>query len=268
MPVMPSLHELQQSFLAGIYDGDGALATAAIDAHGLTSDARMRIYRNSGTLLHTDILRTTFPAVLALVGEDCFESTAMLYRRAHPSASGNLQAFGSTFADFLGRQPNLQGVPYLADVARLEWLRQQAALTADGTTLSTAAFETATKDLPPPQTSLKLHPSLQLLSSPHAVLTLWSYAINPHDQSLRLPDDGEQIALWRSGDEVAMTALDTASFAFIDALSRDVCVANASRQALNIDPAFDHVTCLASLVDQRLVTAVGHAIDNPGRTIS
>ena len=183
-----SLRDLQDRFLAAIYDGDDVAAAELVDGAGLDPDARLRVYRNNSLLNHTRALRDSFPAALALVGEDFFDSAAMQYRRAHPSTSGNLQDFGAEFPEFLESLPGTRSLPYLGDVTRLEWLRQEVALSA-------------------------LDASFRLLASPHAVLTIWTYAMAASGERLQLPTGGECVVLWRCDAEVAMAVVDAANFA-------------------------------------------------------
>lgn len=254
MPAAPSLREVQSHFLDALYDGDPAVAAVLVDGAGLDAEARVQVYRNSGTLTHTDTLRTTYPAVLALVGADFFESAAMLYRRAHRSTSGNLQAFGAEFPAFLASFPNAQSLAYLADVARLEWLRQEAALAADIAPLRTEALQeilVSTKGM----LRLELLPSVRLFASRHAVLTLWRYTMAADGKRLQLPAEGEQVVLWRSGAEVAMACLDPASFGCVAALSRGTPIDVAHREALALNPDFAWSACIGSLLSESLITA-------------
>ncbi|MBS0455995.1 MAG: putative DNA-binding domain-containing protein [Proteobacteria bacterium] len=256
-----SLRDLQNRFLAALYDGDRAAAAALVEGAGLDAEARVRVYRNSGTLTHTETLRTTYPAVLALVGEDFFESAAMRYRRAHPSHSGNLQDFGSEFAAFLESLPGAQQLEYLADVARLEWLRQEVVLAADITPL----HATALQDVPVASRGalcLELDPSVRLFASRHAVLTLWRYAMGAHSERLQLPAEGERIVLWRSGAEVAMTAVDAASLVCIAALSQGASIDAATCQALASDPDFDVAACIGSLMEESLIVFIHPATED------
>lgn len=261
-----SLRDLQSRFLAALYDGDSAVAAAMVEGAGLDAQARVQVYRNSAALTHTDTLRTTYPAVLALVGDNFFESAAVQYRRAHPSTSGNLQDFGARFAEFIGALPNTYQLPYLADVARLEWLRQTVALAADATPLSAAAMQQASV---PAQAHDKLcialHPSVRLFASQHAVLTLWRYAMDPPAERLQLPTEGEHVVLWRSDTEVAMASVDAASFTCIEALSRGVSLDDACHEALIRDAQFDVTACIGSLVEQAVITAI-HPV--PEETLS
>lgn len=67
-------------------------------------------------------VRTTYPVVGAIIGEAFLDAAARRYALGHPSASGDLNACGSDFGDFLASFAPAASLPYLPDVARLEWL--------------------------------------------------------------------------------------------------------------------------------------------------
>lgn len=255
MRAAPSLHKLQQQFMAALYDPAAPGPLDAIAGHGLTPEARMRIYRRSCVETQAAALRVTYPAVAALVGEAYFEQAARGYRRAYPSRSGNLQAFGDALAAYLGTLPGCRSLPYLPDVARLEWLRQLTILAPESAPLDPEALASAIRsagDALRPVT----HPSLHLLASRYPVLTIWDYALHPGNDELELGEMGESVALWREDGEVAMAALDPASFACIDAIMRAAPLGAAHRLATVVDPGFELDACLASLDEHGLVIGV------------
>lgn len=250
-----SLHELQQQFMAALYDAAETGPTAVIVGNGLAPEARLRIYRRSCNETQTAALRTTYPAVLALVGEAFFDQTARGYRRAHPSHSGNLQAFGATFAEYLEGVPGCRALPYLSDVARLEWLRQQAILAPAAASISPESVADAIREATGPIRTV-LHPSMRVLGSRYPVLTIWSYALRPRDDNLVPGNDGENVVLWREAGEVAMDAVDPASFACIAALAHGLTLADARSAAQSVDDRFDLEACLESLVVHGVVTGI------------
>ncbi|EIL96228.1 hypothetical protein UU5_07638, partial [Rhodanobacter sp. 115] len=121
------------------------------------------------------------------------------------------------------------------------------ALAAEASPLAPATLDD-TLSLP-----VRLHPSLHLLTSAHPVLTIWRYATAPEGARLQLDGRGEQVALWRDGNEVAMAALDAASFTCIATLidTRDLETAHVA--ALAIDATFDLAVCLRSLLTHQLI---------------
>lgn len=250
-----ALPDWQRQILDALYDAGAPGPLAAIDGHGLEPDARLRIYRHSSEAIHVGALRIAYPAVLALIGEDCFDQAARGYRVAHPSWSGNLQAFGARFAQYLEALPDLRPLAYLPDVARLERLRQASALAADAEFVAPNASTDAWANI---DASLRidLHPSVRLLASAHPILTIWRYAMQPASERLVLDGDGEQVVLWREGGEVAMAAIDPASFACIASLARGDTLDAACVVAQACDSGFDPAACFASLFRQNLIAAI------------
>lgn len=236
----PSLRETQRRFLAALYDDAEAGPLESVVGHGLEPAARLRIYRHSGAAIHSGALRTAYPAVLALVGEAFFAQTAQACRTAYPSVCGNLQTFGQHFADHLAALPAIRAWPYLPDIARLEWLRQASALSGNRETTPTTG-------------PTNLHPSVRLLASRYPVLTIWRYALRPTDAGLKLPDAGERIVLWRDDDQIAMAALDPASFACIESLASCRALADAYQAGRGQDPDFDFAACIESFAERGLL---------------
>ena len=260
MPAAPALRELQRGFADAVL-GRGDAGARWVAGAGLAPTARLQVYANAIARTQIDTLRATYPAVLALVGAEFFEAAAARYRLRHPSTRGNLQAFGAAFAGFLAALPEAAALAYLPDVARLEWLRQEAALAADAEPIDPAAW-LAALDAPTPL-QLVLHPSLRLLASAHPLLTIWRYAIAPAGDRLQLDGRGEQVVLWRDGGEVALAATDAASHACIAALASGHDLDAAQAVALAVDADFDLAACLRSLIAQGLVVAFTQTGERP-----
>lgn len=79
------------------------------------------IYRNN--ILNTKIkaLKNTFPIIHALIGDDCFRAVAKDYFYQHWQHAKSLTFWGQYFHFFLKHFAPLQSLPYLPDVAALEW---------------------------------------------------------------------------------------------------------------------------------------------------
>ena len=260
MPAAPRLHELQLGFADAVL-GRGDAVAGWIDGAGLDPAARLRIYRHAveGTL--TAALRESYPVVHALVGDDFFDAMAARYRLQHPSACGNLQQFGGALADYVAAMLEAQSLPYLADVARLEWRRQLAALAADALPVD-AVSAAAAALVAPDRLRISLHPSLQWLRSDYAVLTLWQWCQSPSDAAPSV-GGGEHVLLWRDGGEVAMAAVSPATFRCIERLADGDSVASACVAAAEVDNDFDLEPCVRDLFAQGLIVAF---IDEGGAT--
>ena len=253
MHIAPALADLQRRFVDALYDDGASGPIEEIAGNGLEPPARLRIYRNSCNEIQTGALRAAFPAVLALVGTAFFEQTARGYRHAHPSASGNLQGFGAGFGDYLASLSSLAGYPYLPDVARLEWRRQVAVLAAEADSIDAEIHVEMTA----PEFQwrrVRLHPSVQLLSSPYPVMTLWRWCLEPSATAPSI-DESEMVLLWRDGAEVAMAILDPATFRCIELLANGHDVATARAAACRVDNEFRIESCLGDLLAQGLIVA-------------
>jgi len=255
------LRDLQRNFAAALIRGGDAVA-ACIDGAGLDPSARLRIYRRSVAGVQIGALRDTYPAVRALVGDEFFEVLANRYRERYPSTSGNLQHFGGEMAEFLADMPQVEHLKYLADIARLEWLRQCAALAADAQPVGPAA-RAAAAAAAPDRLRIRLHPSLQRLHSAYAVLSIFRWCQSPSEPAPRLDDRAEHVLMWRDGKEVAMTAVEPATYRCIEALdaAHDVGAAWAAATALDAD--FNLERCLRDLLARDLIVEFSEVSDSP-----
>jgi hypothetical protein len=215
MPTPPSLPDLQRAFGIALVEGDGTALAPWIATRGIEPAARLRIYRHANLAIHVEALATSFPAVLRLLGEDCFDGVATRHAAWLGSRSGNLQEYGADFADFLATQPELAAHAWVADVARLEWLRQQVALAASDVTANPASLVHALAAAGDP--ALHLQPHLRVCQADVPVLGLWRYAME--EAPAVAPDGpGEHVLLWRAGDGIVMRAVEPALADFTRAL--------------------------------------------------
>lgn len=254
MHTAPSLHSLQSDFVRWMLGEHTSELAETVAGKGLEPAARLQIYRNIIFNNLTAALRTAYPAVLKLVGEDFFAAAAARYIRDYPSTSGNLQDFGAAFADCLGSMPEARTLAYLTDVARLEWARQQAYLAADAAPLEPGALAEVADDRQD-NLCLALHPSVRLLESSYPVLDIWGFCQQDTGERLRLSDADQQIVIWRTDTQIAMRALSTAQYAFLAALRQPRTLAAAQARASALAPDFDVGACLRWLFSERLITA-------------
>src|SRR5206468_117060 len=111
---MPSLHEAQRQFAA-------ALAAMSPLEPGLA------VYRRNIAANYRNALGATYPVVKQLVGGDFFDHAVDQFTTAHPSRGGDLNEYGGEFPAFLRRFTRAASLPYLPDVAALEWAVDEAA---------------------------------------------------------------------------------------------------------------------------------------------
>ena len=127
MGASPSLLEVQRLFLNDI--GGGRLGSALaphVLTDGLKAAQRVSIYHDTSITTRVNALRLTFPAVCQLVGEEFFEGVVRAYIGLELPRSAWLDEYGAGFVSFIEQFPQAAPVPYLSDVAALEWAVSQA----------------------------------------------------------------------------------------------------------------------------------------------
>ncbi len=81
----------------------------------------MQIHRNNIYSKLRRALQEAYPNIQRLVGEEFFTFIANQYVKYYPSCSYNLIDYGQFFPDFIQDYPSAQSLPYLKEVATLEW---------------------------------------------------------------------------------------------------------------------------------------------------
>ena len=140
------------------------------------------IYRNTVVSTLVNALRLSYPAVQRLVGDEFFEGASREFIQAHLPASAYLNDYGAEFPDFIDRFEPAATVPYLADVARLEWAVNRALHAPDRAALdvSRLAGLSSLEESALGTVSFSPHPSLSLLQLHYPADAIWR-AVLDHD---------------------------------------------------------------------------------------
>lgn len=254
---MPSLREVQNDFLNHLIDANTVSAEAWVLADGLTPAGRMQIYRNNLYTSLSDALAAVYPVIQRLVGIEFFRQTARAYTAQHPSLSGNLHDFGQAFALYLEQRPYTHALPYLPDVARLEWAWHESYHAAEGGPLDLStlaavpveAYETI---------RFLLAPSARLIHSPYPVLRIWQ--VNQDDYSgdpgVNLDQGASHLLVLRQGNQVLLQELDQGTFLWLQALAEGLPLQASLNRAAAAQPDFDFQTALHQHVHQGTLTEI------------
>lgn len=228
------------------------------------SDVRQRfnVYRNNVVVSLTNALCDSFPVVMALVGEPFFRDMARQFVRTCPPVSPVLARYGESFPDFVAAFDPARAVPYLADIARLEMACLRALHAAEAEPLSRAAL-TALLDAPAslPHQRLRLHPSVQLLESRFAIVSLWAAHQGEVDIGTVDPYCAQRACVLRHGLVVKVLPLAAGQFCFIGALRDGQPLGEAAGAATAADPSFSLESALAMLLANAAICGL---TGNPG----
>ncbi len=256
---MSELAAIQSGFAAALASG-GKAATGMAGAVPLFrgEPARIKrclaIYRGNSSANAHKALAAIYPITATITGVEFFEGLARAYALRHPSASGDLNEYGDTFGDFLAAFEPAQALPYLADVARMEWLAQRAHYAADhaafdGSRLAAIAADDLT------HLRLWLHPACALLQSDWPLARIWQ--VHQHDFagefSVDLDAGPSTVLVLRPQLRVVVEALAAGESAFLNALAGGNTLGAALTAATAADPGFMPDAALQRWVAQRVI---------------
>lgn len=266
---MNRLARQQQALLGALLAHPGAQpANDALQRlQGLVLEPSSRglaAYRANGHALAERALHAAYPVVAALVGGDSFAALARSFWHRHPPQRGDLACWGGDLPGFLADDPQLADVPYLADVARVEWALHRAAGAADADA-DPASYALLTEHEPDDLT-LTLAPGTTVIHSPWPAASL----VNAHlrgaptlsEVATRLRDRAAERALvWRQALRPLVQPCEAGEAALLDALLRRQGLMTGLDAALALDAGFDFSAWLARAVGDGLV--LGASLRNP-----
>jgi hypothetical protein len=198
--------ERQQALVSALlaHEGEALLAPWVVPSPAGIVRGLQAYQANAGASAERS-LASAFPTVQALVGEDSFATLARAFWHAQPPQRGDLAVFGEALPAFIAASEQLAEVPYLADVARLEWQLSVAERAADVPLEVESLQRLADHD--PARLQLRLAPGLALVESVHPVVSLWQAHQPCDDAAVRreaarealAQRRGEAALVWRAG---------------------------------------------------------------------
>jgi hypothetical protein len=145
---------------------------------------RLSVYAGGYLARTREALAEVYEAVRFVLGESAFTELSHAYAARHPSHDSNLSFAGRHLPEFLPDFPLTQRLPFLPDLARLEWLVCQAFHAFDQPPLDSARLG----GLPPEswgRLRLTFQPSVAVVASAWPILDIWAARRQPRD-SVRL----------------------------------------------------------------------------------
>ena len=268
--------ERQQLLLSAISRSPAPAALASWAGGGLRIGRGLQVYQANAGALAERALAAAYPVVAQILGPESLARLARALWRQQPPLQGDVATWGAGLAQFLAdaeanaeanadandnhndNGPCRSNLPYLPDVARLDWAVHLAASAADAAT-APGAFD-CLADTDPAGLWLQPRPGTALLQSLHPVVSIWSahqedMAANVErfaDPRAALARGQRETALvWRQGWRVCVAALDDEDAAFTRLLLQGASLSQAldTVDALSVPPdrpSFDFQTWLAT----------------------
>jgi hypothetical protein len=252
---MGELDELQRNFAAAILTAREAVPAVLTRKSGGTPRRRFGIYRNNVYASLMDVMQARFPVVSRLVGDEFFRAMARIYVEKEPPRSAVLLRYGASFPSFVASFSPAGSVPYLADIAALEWAWHAAYHAADAAPL--ALDELASVADRAGDAVLKLHPSLGLVSSDFPIVTIYELHAETSDPpQTKLEAEAEDALVLRPDLDVEIRRLPQGAVTFIETLRSGKSIGQAAAAAVDSAAEFDLEANLAGLMTSGAIVGV------------
>jgi hypothetical protein len=272
---MPMLLELQRAFARQLLPEEGAESDGldACDISAATvAPQRVAIYRNTCISTLVNALALSFPVVRRLVGADFFAAAAQQLIRLQPPASAYLNDYGSGFALFLRSYRPAQCLPYLPDVAQLEWSVNRALHAPDRRRLDSARLAA----LAPSElacVALVPHASLALLQLQSPADLIWRAVLEQDETAmaqLQLASGPVLLLIERDEEDlVRVQRVSAPEWQLLARLCAGESVQSALAYGLERSAAEDWTSLLAQqlaarrFVDMRITQSTGYEAQHP-----
>jgi len=236
---MTALEDLQRLFRQALFAARPDEA-AVLDASrllsrgpGLSRHEQLSIYRRGirGTLQNA--LGRIYPACRKLTGPEFFDAMARRFILETPSHSPDLADYGAGLAGFIAAFEPAGSLPYLPDVARLEWSWHRAFHAADEGGLRLDALARVTESQAGGLV-LQLPDAASLLASDYPVHRIWETNQDDFtgDDAVDLGEGGVRLIVWRKDLEMRVEPLAEGEWVLLEAISRESSLAELHEGAV------------------------------------
>lgn len=255
---MHGLRDLQAAF-AGIARGeDQPQLEAAVVGDAIPAAARLRVYRHHIEQSLVVALAATFSTVQVVVGEDFFRTMARRYVAGDLPRQPVLAEYGAGFPAFIAGYEPAASLPYLADLARLDWALNLAFHSPAANHLTAADLSS----LPPERVAelpLALAPGAVVLRSSYPIDRIWQVSQpGAADETVDLGAGGVNLLVLRREDDAVFVRLGEAEGAFLSAISRGESLEGAAEAGFQTDSAFDLSATFTRLLALKAFAAMQH----------
>lgn len=241
------LPELQQHFLDALFREQEQEAILALidESSGRSAAEQLAIYRASVFGGLSKALAQIYPVCHKLVGQDFFDAMSEHYVRQHASCSPDLNDYGEAMPEFIASFAPAASLPYLSDVARLEWAWHQAFNAETAPTLDIAALQRIDES-EREHIVFQLPPGATLLQSDYPIHRIWHSNQNDYqgDDAIDLDEGGIRLLVWRRDLEMHIDPLEEAEWEFLQCVAQGLPLGRACLQVLQHQPAQDMAALL------------------------
>lgn len=250
---MTDISLIQDAFARGLMS-EPLVAPACLKAASGSVNHRFDVYRNNVFAGLINVLEARFSAVSRIVGAEFFRGFARQFIEQHPPRSPALVFYGGDFPRYIGSADECADVPYLADVAAIEWELHRCYHAADEVILTAAQL--ASSGCSPEAITFRLAASAAVVCSSHPAYSIWrANARDTAADPLRIAGQPEATLVSRRGLECEAVLMPAGGGVFFEALGAGRTLSEAAALASHHDPAFRLDQVLGLLLRQNAFAA-------------
>jgi hypothetical protein len=246
----------QKQFSQALRHADHATPDGVVGPDGAVSHKRFSVYRNNVAISLIEAMAANFPAIERLVGEAFFASLAKAYIFEHPPSIPMLFLYGDQFAEFLETFEPVKELPYLADVARVEFAWLQAYHAADEDIVDAPSLAAIPAENVG-QAIFSAHPASWVFRSIWPAATIVSRNREGADCSDIDLSQGEDILITRPELDVQTRVLPQGGYGFLSSLIAGATLEQATVTATQNDENFDLSMQLSGILECGVFTTIG-----------
>lgn len=201
---------------------------------------RLAVYQNNVMFSLIRALTALYPVTEKLTGEQFFRALARDYVLQYPPESPVISYYGSAMSAFIEKHEQCRPLPYLADMARLEWYCHCALHAKDASLLGPEILQQLQADKLH-CTGLLLAPCVHLLRSAFPLQLIWSSNLEGRDDVVDLSREGaDDLLVYRKDWQVQVVRLAPEHYHALDGFRQGLsieAVLTAGMQAFELDEA-------------------------------
>lgn len=253
--MLRSLHETQAAFAAHLAGDVRPEFVASIRGDSHTVLQRLQLHRHHIATSIGAALAATFATVAAVVGTDFFQRLARDFIAGSPPGNPVLSQYGERFPEFVAATRQMHGLPYLADVGRLDWALNVAFHSPLEPRLSAAELA-ALPEESLPELAVRLPAGSSLIESAWPLDLIWQTSQpGASVDKVDLAAGPAGLVIFRRAEDAAFAVLTSSEAAFVKGISCGDTLANAAWRAAQLAGGFDLAATFGRLLGLGLLVA-------------
>lgn len=250
---MQSLHDLQSQFVHDLIHNSEDIFLYIRSSEKLSAKEHLAIYQSSIFGAKQKVLNEIYTVCNKLVGEEFFIAMINEYIPTTISRAPDIADYGADFSDFIADFQPAKSLPYLADVARLEWAWHRIFYARplqeiDFQKLAECYQNSGDKII------FSLPLDSFLIFSPYPIHQIWEVNQNSYtgDQTVLLPvNEKFYYLVWRKESEMRIDLLNDAEWQILNWIQANFTLSEISERMISELPHVNLEEVLPTMVSKR-----------------